>query len=295
MPLLLKDEYIRTLTDLGLTLVQAKSYLALCRLDNATIKTISKTSNLARQDIYRIMPTLQNMGLAEKIIANPTKYKAIPIKNGISALLQHRAQEQAKLQKKTTELLKNIQEEGFTQVSSAEEEPQLLIISELSHLFKKLMEGTRATQISIDSIGTWEAFDGVTSNGFADFKKALREGVRLRAITEKPPNGKIPNYVKTLQKHPLYEVRFVSPPAPVTMVVMDRKELCICISMSTSRTASSLWSNNSVITGLAINYFEEIWSKASKSKQQKNREVEPSAPQKRKAKAVNNRQKIAPS
>jgi DNA polymerase III alpha subunit len=55
--------------DLGLTLLQAKIYLALSKTGKATIKTISKASNSARQDIYRIMPTLQKLGLAEKIIA----------------------------------------------------------------------------------------------------------------------------------------------------------------------------------------------------------------------------------
>ena len=149
----------------------------------------------------------------------------------------------------------------------AEEEPQLLIISELSLLFKKLMEGTRQSQVSIDSVGSWEAFEGVTSNGVLDFKKALQRGVRLRAITERPQNGKsLPSYLKALQKHPLYELRFISPPAPVTLSIIDKRELNICISAPAGKAMSSLWSSNPVIVGLALNYFEEIWRQASKSR-----------------------------
>jgi len=263
---MLQDEYLQTLMDLGLTLVQAKAYLALCRLECATIKAISKTSNLARQDVYRIMPSLQKIGLVEQIISNPTKYHAVPIKNGVYSLLQHHLQEQEKLTKKTTALLNRLKEDNFKSSFAVQEEPQLLIISELSLLFKKLMNGTRASQVSIDSIGTWEAFDGVTSNGLSDFKKTLQRGVRIRAITEKPPNGKrLPTYVKTLQKHPLYEVRFVIPPAPITMAILDKREVSICISTPADNSPSSLWSSNRIITGLALNYFEEIWSKASKS------------------------------
>lgn len=264
---MLKDRYIHTLTDLGLTLVQAKTYLALCKLDTATIKMISKASSLARQDIYRIMPALQKMGLTEKIIANPTKYKATPIRNGIAHLLQNKEQEQKMLHKKTAELLKNLQEDAFRMEAPAEEEPQMLVISELSLLVKRLMDETNASEISIDSMGTWESFEGITAHGLADFKKALRRGVRIRAITEKPPSEKaIPPYLKTLQKHPLYEVRFVSPPSPVTMSIIDKKELNICISTTEERSVSSLCSNNPVIVGLALNYFEEIWSKASTDK-----------------------------
>ncbi|MCX8150816.1 MAG: hypothetical protein N3D85_04885 [Candidatus Bathyarchaeota archaeon] len=252
--------------DLGLTLVQAKAYLALCRLDCATIKSISKMSNLARQDVYRIMPSLQKMGLVEQVISNPTKYHAVPIKKGVYSLLQHHIEEQEKLTKKTTELLNHLKEDDLKTTFTAQEEPQLLIISELSLLFKKLMNGTRASQVSIDSVGTWEAFDGVTSNGLSDFKKALHRGVRIKSITERPPNGKsLPSYVKTLQKHPLYEVRFVSPPAPITMAILDKREVSICISAPAGNSPSSLWSSNRVIVNLALNYFEEIWNKASKS------------------------------
>ena len=73
----------------------------------------------------------------------------------------------------------------------------------------------------------------------------------------------MPKSLETLKKHPLYEVRFISPPAPVTMVILDKKEMNICISNPDGRSFSSLWSNNPVILGVTNNYFEEAWSKAS--------------------------------
>lgn len=265
---MIQDEYVQTLMDLGLTLVQAKAYLALSRLDHATIKSISKTSNLARQDVYRIMPILQKMGLVEQIITTPTAYKAIPIKNGISSLLLHREQEQAKLHKKTAQLLSTLHEDSF-RANGPEEGPQFVITSELSLLFKKLMDGTRASQISIDSFGTWDSFEGVVSFGFQEFNKALKRGVRIRSITEKPTNKKnVPKSLETLKKHPLYEVRFISPPAPVTMVILDKKEMNISISNPDGRSVSSLWSNNPVILGVTNNYFEEAWSKATWGKRE---------------------------
>jgi len=77
------NEHVQILTDLGLTLLQAKTYLALSQLGKATVKTISKTANVARQDVYRVMLALEKLGLAEKIVAKPTMYKATPIKEGI--------------------------------------------------------------------------------------------------------------------------------------------------------------------------------------------------------------------
>lgn len=104
---IVQDEHVQTLMGLGLKFLQAKTYLALAKLGKADVKTISKASNVARQDIYRIIPTLEKLGLAEKIIANPTMYKATPIKEGLSILLQNRKEEIADLQKKTTSLINN--------------------------------------------------------------------------------------------------------------------------------------------------------------------------------------------
>ncbi|MCW4047841.1 MAG: hypothetical protein NWE99_09855 [Candidatus Bathyarchaeota archaeon] len=60
------DECVQTLMGLGLTLLQAKTYLALATLGKADVKMISKASNVARQDIYRVMPVLQKLGLGKK-------------------------------------------------------------------------------------------------------------------------------------------------------------------------------------------------------------------------------------
>ena len=97
---MIEDECVQILTDLGLTLLQARTYFALSKLRKATIKTISKASNIARQDVYRIMPALEKLGLAEKIIATPTMYKATPIKEGIYFLLQKKTQQYNELKKK---------------------------------------------------------------------------------------------------------------------------------------------------------------------------------------------------
>jgi sugar-specific transcriptional regulator TrmB len=258
---MLQEECINSLMDLGLTLVQAKIYLALSKLDNETIKTISKNSNLARQDIYRIMPSLERLGLVEKIIDKPTKYKATPIKIGFSTLLQQRIIQDAEVQKKTNELLKILQEDKIKKESTSED-PQFIITSEISLLFKKLMKSTQDSKISIDSLGNWASFEGVVSGGFKDFKKALERGVKIRSITEKPADEKTLNrYVKKLRKNPLYELRFIPTPAPSTMVIIDKKELNIGIS---NNSVCSLWSNNPAIVGLAINYFEDIWHRARK-------------------------------
>ncbi len=124
---MVEEECVQILMSLELTLLQTKVYLALSRTGKAKIETISKASNVVRQDVYRIMPALQKMGLAEKIVAAPIMYNPAPLKEGLSILLRHRAEEYVDLQKKAISLLNSFQDNNG--ITMLQEEPQLTISS----------------------------------------------------------------------------------------------------------------------------------------------------------------------
>ncbi|PVX24325.1 MAG: hypothetical protein CW691_07915 [Candidatus Bathyarchaeum sp.] len=78
-----EDNEVKTLIKLGLTRRQAMVYLCLIRSGTSTIKTISKGTNIARQHIYKVISTLNELGLVEKVLTSPTKFKAVPIQVGL--------------------------------------------------------------------------------------------------------------------------------------------------------------------------------------------------------------------
>ena len=91
------DKVLDVLVRLGLTELQAKTYLTIARLEKAEVKAISKLSSIARQDIYRIIPALEKLGLVEEIIATPKLYKALPLSEGTRKLFQQRTSEHISL------------------------------------------------------------------------------------------------------------------------------------------------------------------------------------------------------
>ena len=97
--LIIDSKHIQALMNLGLTLLQAKTYLTLTKLGKADIKGISKASNVVREEIYRIMPKLEKIGLVEKIVGRPTVYEALPLKEGLSMLLISRTEEKCQTAK----------------------------------------------------------------------------------------------------------------------------------------------------------------------------------------------------
>ncbi len=259
----IRETDIQTLVELGLTLLQAKTYLALSGLGNANIRTISKTTNIAKQDVYRIMPKLQELGLVEKIVAEQAVYKAVPLEEGMLALLQHKTQEFTNLQKKTTELINYFKKSSF-QKPVQEENFEFRIISERNLLYRMLDEKNKVVQKSIDVAGTWKCSKGAFEYERDVFKQAMAKGVRFRWITEIHEGDKhTDRLLKSLQTNSLFKIRYVAPPPPLLTSIYDGKEVSVCIASSPDDEVTSIWSNNPVLVKLVSNYFEEIWNSAS--------------------------------
>lgn len=280
-----QDECVQILTNLGLTLLQAKIYLALSKVGKATIKTTAKASNIARQDVYRIVPALQELGLAEKIVDAPTMYKATPLKEGISILLQNKTREYTELQQQTIELLNNFHESnGKTQVE--DEGQQFSVISSETLLFKRLAEKDNAVQSSIDVAGKWEGIRFMVFHRSQDFQKSMNRGIRIRVITEKHESDKpTEEQIQTLALNPLFAIRYLSAPIPVKTVIHDRTEVNMCIAIPSVDDTPSLWSNNPQFVKIMVAYFEELWNKAAPT--------EPLTTKKRKAENIPHAKKPA--
>ena len=95
----------QVLTNLGLTPVQARVYIALVESGPLPISLISKIAMVARPDVYRTLSNLQKIGLIEKIIRKPLEYRSIPMKEGISLLLETKTHQYEKVRAEAQILL----------------------------------------------------------------------------------------------------------------------------------------------------------------------------------------------
>ncbi|MEM4244306.1 MAG: helix-turn-helix domain-containing protein [Candidatus Bathyarchaeia archaeon] len=275
--MLQEDEQIQILSKLGLTYLQAKTYLALAKLGKADVKTIARASKVARQDIYRIMPALQNMGLVEKIVASPTLYKVTPIKESLCTLLQNKTKECIELQMKMKDLVNNFQNK-VDDASLQDEEQQFSIISSKRLLHKKLSEKDRRAQKSIDAIANWKTIRATFFHRVQDVTNALKRNVKLRIITEtQEKDRQVEKIIRILRKYPSFEIRYTSGPIPVNAVIHDAAEINMCIATLPDNDVPSLCSTNPRFIRVMAAYFEEVWNSALS---------EPEASAKENAKAV---------
>ena len=73
------------------------------------------------------MPTLQKLGLVEKVITAPVMFKAIPTEDALSILIKRKTKEYMELQVMVKELLKDFKE-NKTKMTLQEKEYQFILI-----------------------------------------------------------------------------------------------------------------------------------------------------------------------
>ena len=251
------DEAIDVFVKLGLTQLQARTYFALAKLGTAEVSYISKYSNVARQDIYRIMPTLQKIGLAEKVISTPVTFKATPWKNGISLLLERRTQEQAELEKRTKTLFAALEEKTV----STENNPdfQFTILYDRNLFLKRMETAILEAKESKYEIMPSASVKIMTFYHLKAMAKAQKKGVKFRIIIDKPDSNTLES-VQSLKQNLQCELKYVSTPVQVASIIYDHTEVNIRITADS--LVPSLWTNNSQVVRLAEIYFESMWKEA---------------------------------
>lgn len=253
---LTQNDYITTLKEFGLTALQAKIYLILLQVGRCTVKEIAQPADLARQEIYRVIPTILKLGLAKKVVSKPLQYEATPLESGLMILLQRQKEKVGKLELQKRWLVNNIHTNN---TDLKEEDPQLTIINEIElwfNTYKKLIQRTEHTlDITLPVLDNPQRFHLL----WIDAEENLTaKKLKIRLITQLPVGSNQPP--KSILSHNLFETKYLKEPVPFGMHIYDRREFTMSISQKSG--LPSLWSNNPNMVKLAQDHFDLLWSKA---------------------------------
>ena len=100
-------EGVDVLVSLGLTGRQARVYLALLKTGDAKAQAIAGFAVVHRQEVYRLLGGLAQLGLVQLNVSVPTSYGATPLAEGIKLLLEHKASELSVMSQKAAWLTRN--------------------------------------------------------------------------------------------------------------------------------------------------------------------------------------------
>ncbi|MCW3998640.1 MAG: hypothetical protein NWE93_00185 [Candidatus Bathyarchaeota archaeon] len=249
---------VQLFTELGLSPLQAQVYITLAKMEKATIKAISAASKIDRANVYRVMSQLQKLGLVEKMLANPTSFKAVSVQDAMTMLLEDNNRKYEEIKKKAIELLQRHKQENETLPDIDECQFALVPCGKLT--FKKIDEMLTSTQKSHDLLGYCRDFSADIDNIYPRAKTLLARGVKVRHIIFLEENEKPPKELSALKKYGLLEVKFTRLPPRSTVSIYDNKQAFVSIfpSLSNGETPS-LWISNLGIVSIIQSYFEDLW------------------------------------
>jgi sugar-specific transcriptional regulator TrmB len=258
--LVVQNNRLTALNHLGLTILQAKVYVALTELGQATAKKIAQIAHEDRAEVYRTISKLQKLGLVEKIITAPTIFAAIPMKEGLHILLERKTHEYGEVIAETNELLQQIRKPKDEKMMKGES--KYILIPEKEASAHRFIKELRNAQTSYDCIYTCGDYRNRLSRVAENFKRPLKKGVKIRFLTYKPESGKtMLETVQTLKKSGSFEVRYIPKFTEGQFGMIDKKEVFISTSVAPydATAVPNIWSNNPNLLAIIQNYFELMW------------------------------------
>ena len=254
------DREINSLEDLGLTSSQVKVYLALLNVGCSNAKTASKFSGVVRQDIYRVLNELIAKGLVAKTLDVPSKFDPVNLEDGLAILYDHKKTEIINMQEKVAELLRNFQgKKKFTNLNT-ETLFKIQALNVASELCGK--EVIDAAKISLKTILPWEMFVSLSTIHDKRQTRALRRGVNIRVLTEKPVGKSLEKSGKENSTDPLLEIRHIPQISGLFTIVDDQTVFIKTETKNNYFEGQALIANNPSLVAIFKDYYEVIWEKA---------------------------------
>ena len=137
---MLEKELINKICGLGLTQKQAKIYVAIATCKSCSVKQISERSEVHPQDIYKILPILENYGLVTRTIGKPIKVEVVPLETALNNWFNIQEQK-----------LKS-QKEQVQEIIEAIKIKQELSQNTLEHKLMILHEGTKSLENMVELV-----------------------------------------------------------------------------------------------------------------------------------------------
>jgi sugar-specific transcriptional regulator TrmB len=245
-----------------MTINQAKVLNALITFGTSDAKTISSTSGIGREETYRILPRLQELGLVGEQMIYPKSFKAPPLEETLNILIERKKTETANLEEISQKV---IQIFNNTKQKTPENDYQLILVPPKQISQHKAAETWQKVRKKVWLISNWELVLDYLHIYREGIIMALKRGIELRILSEKTEN--ILEQIRDFREFPSFRIRFLAEPPKVTFVIRDSKIVAISTSDNSQvrfMESPSLLSSLPPFIELAENYFQAKWNTATK-------------------------------
>ena len=262
------EKNVEILEDFRLTRNQAKIYLATARLRLASVGKISKVAKVRREDVYRILPKLEKMGLVEKLLGTPAKIRAAPVEEALSILIKNeedRARERvATLKTKTKTFLKHFAPAPRLET---EETTSFALLKNRENIMSKTSTMMKKAEREFDIACSGRKLMQFIRTLADQFKIITKKGIRVRIISD------LAEYEDPLQEvikesaspGNSIDLRHADLPSSHYMIVDFKEALISTATEGNMGENPCLWTNSDNLVGVFQKDFENLWHNSART------------------------------
>jgi sugar-specific transcriptional regulator TrmB len=212
------------LSNFGLSHKESKIFMFLSKYGSKSAIEITRLLRISRTETYRIINTLQNMGIVSSTIDHPVKFSTLPITKALDLLIRTEIENVRMLQNQRNEIM-NMWNfvPSFTKECDTEEE-KIQILKGQNSIVSKICEMIHGTQKSLSLIGSEKNLMRLYHSGSLEIVQDDVPEIRILAscsenflhIFEDMKNAEIRKMPNNIQKN-------------FCMIIRDEKEIIMLI------------------------------------------------------------------
>jgi sugar-specific transcriptional regulator TrmB len=264
---LTQEDLVNKLAVFGFTLNQAKIYLAIVRAGSTSVGKIAESTKLYRQDIYKILPKLEEKGIITKTLGTPIVIMAIPVKKALKSMVsmeKKRALERiARMEANLKEISNAVSILHETGTEPKPQEHQFSLLTRKNEITNRadLLFGKAKKECNI--VTGLELITIRAPKFFERLRTATNNGAKIRLIIESNRRDeRIKSAIERIRPDTNnFTAKSVICKSPKPFQIIDRKEVWISTKKQTpSGNPCVLWSNGENIVTAYLELFERMWN-----------------------------------
>ena len=256
------DELVDKLTSFGFTVNQAKVYLSIVQSSGTHVGKISKDTQLHRQDIYKLLPKLEEMGLITKTIDKPFTIEALPVQKALENLI---SKEKQQTNQRIYTLEKNLDDVvHVVQQPEVKDDARFTLLTTVEAMRSRIQQTCKKKRKNFNIVISAENMHSSAGPHYSVFfQQIVDTGARIRLLIV---GNQIPEELKQASeeespKNGYFKVKAIDKSAFKDYQVVDHKEVWIGTQQKThAGYPNVLWTNDPRIVDAYAENFDENWN-----------------------------------
>lgn len=259
----MQEDLVVKLASFGFTVNQAKVYLSIVQSGKTRVGRISKGTQLHRQDIYKLLPKLEKMGLITKTIDKPFMIEAIPIEKALETLI---SKEKEKANQRISHLENNLKEmvNAIQKQPEIKEEARFTLLTSDEAIRNRGRLIFKKAKKEFKIVATMESITKPALHYFRDFLQNIAEKnarLKLVVVTADDKNAVKEIVDKITPLRSQFKTKFINKSICKNYQIIDNKEVWIATQQKTETGYPCLlWTNDLNIVDAYIENFRKTWT-----------------------------------